>query len=69
MTNIAYKRGDIITHPMTGRAWLHITEVKYNHGYVYECINQITGKKVTLLASSNTSIRLISETRKEQNEE
>ena len=66
MTNIAYKRGDIITHPMTGRAWLHITEVKYNHGYVYECINQITGKKVTLLASSNTSIRLISETRKEQ---
>jgi hypothetical protein len=69
VTNIAYKRGDIITHPMTGRAWLHITEVKYNHGYVYECINQITGKKVTLLASSNTSIRLISETRKEQNEE
>jgi len=66
VTNIAYKRGDIITHPMTGRAWLHITEVKYNHGYVYECINQITGKKVTLLASSNTSIRLISETRKEQ---
>ena len=66
MTNIAYKRGDIITHPMTGRAWLHITEVKYNHGYVYECINQITGKKVTLLASSNTSIRLISETRKGQ---
>jgi len=65
VTNITYKRGDIITHPMTGRAWLHITEVKYNHGYVYECINQITGKKVTLLASSNTSIRLISETRKE----
>ena len=66
MANIMYKRGDIIAHPMTGRAWLHITEVKYDHGYVYECINQITGKKVSLLADGNPSIRLISETRKEQ---
>ena len=66
MANIIYKRGDIIAHPMTGRAWLHITEVLYSDGYIYECVNQITGKKVSLLADGNTSIRLISETRKEQ---
>ena len=28
MANVAYKRGDIITHPMSGKAWLHIAEVK-----------------------------------------
>jgi hypothetical protein len=66
MSNITYKRGDIITHPMAGKAWLHIADVKFSghRGYVYECINQITGKKVTLLADSNDGIKLISETRK-----
>jgi len=67
--NITYKRGDIIVHPMTGKDWLHIAEVKYNihdyRGHIYECINQRTGKKVTLLADGNFSIELISETRKE----
>ena len=66
MSNITYKRGDIITHPMAGKAWLHIADVKFSghRGYVYECINQITGKKVTLLADSNDGIKLVSETRK-----
>ena len=62
VANITYKRGDIITHPMSGRDWLHISEVKYSDGYIYECINQRTGKKLTLLAEGNTSIRLISKT-------
>ena len=62
MANVAYNRGDIIKHPMAGGAWLHIVEVKFNghRGYVYECINQITGKKVTLLADGNPSITLVS---------
>ena len=62
MANVAYRRGDIIMHPMAGGAWLHIAEVKYNdyRGYVYECVNQKTGKKVTLLADGNDSITLVS---------
>ena len=62
MANVAYRRGDIIKHPMAGGAWLHIAEVKFNdyRGYVYECINQKTGKKVTLLADGNDSIILVS---------
>ena len=62
MDNVAYNRGDIIKHPMAGGAWLHIVEVKFNghRGYVYECINQKTGKKVTLLADGNVSITLVS---------
>ena len=62
MANVAYSRGDIIMHPMAGKAWLHIAEVKFSghRGYVYECINQITGKKVTLLADGNVSITLVS---------
>ena len=65
MSNVAYKRGYIITHPMSGKDWLHIAEVKFSghRGYVYECINQITGKKVTLSAE-NDSIKLVSKTRK-----
>jgi hypothetical protein len=60
---MTYKRGDIIMHPMAGKAWLHIAEVKYGKtGYVYECINQRTGKKLTLLAEGNTNIRLVSKT-------
>jgi hypothetical protein len=67
MANVAYRRGDIIMHPMAGKAWLHIAEVRFSghRGYVYECINQMTGKKVTLLADGNDGIKLISETRKE----
>ncbi len=67
MPNI-YKRGDIITHPIAGKAWLHIAEVQRDNNnkvYYYKCINQKTGKEVTLLAGGNDSIRLISETRKE----
>ena len=64
MANIAYKRGDIITHPMAGKDWLHIAEVKYDGDHIYECINQRTGRKITLLADGNPSIRLISKTRK-----
>ena len=70
MSNVAppwsYKRGDIITHPMAGNAWLHIAEVKYDNknGYVYECINQKTGKKILLAAEGYDTITLISETRK-----
>ena len=62
MANVAYRRGDIIMHPMAGKAWLHIAEVKFSghRGYVYECINQKTGKKVTLLADGNLSITLVS---------
>ena len=65
MANVAYSRGDIIMHPMAGKAWLHIAEVKFSghRGYVYECINQKTGKKVTLSAE-NESIKLVSKTRK-----
>jgi len=53
-------------HPMVGKAWLHIAEVKYDdkNGYVYECINQKTGKKVSLAAEGYDTITLISETRK-----
>ena len=69
MDNNTYKRGDIITHPIAGKAWLHIAEVKKESGSsevcYYNCVNQITGKKVILLAAGNDSIRLISETRKE----
>ena len=69
MANVAYRRGDIITHPIAGKAWLHIAEVKKESDssevYYYNCVNQITGKKVILLAAGNDSIRLISETRKE----
>jgi len=66
MPNMTYKRGDIIMHPMVGKAWLHIAEVKYDdkNGYVYECINQKTGKKVSLAAEGYDTITLISETRK-----
>jgi len=62
VANVAYRRGDIIMHPIAGKAWLHIAEVKFSghRGYVYECINQITGKKVTLLADGNLSITLVS---------
>jgi len=62
MANVAYRRGDIIMHPMAGKAWLHIAEVRFSgdRGYVYECINQKTGKKVTLLADGNVSITLVS---------
>ena len=65
MDNSIYKRGDIITHPVSGKAWLHIAEGKFSghRGYVYECINQITGKKVTLSAE-NENIKLVSKTRK-----
>jgi len=68
MDNNTYKRGDIITHPIAGKAWLHIAEVQRdnnNKAYYYKCINQKTGKEVILLAGGNDSIRLISETRKE----
>ena len=71
MSNVAppwsYKRGDIITHPMAGKAWLHIAEVQRdnnNKAYYYKCINQKTGKEVTLLAGGNDSIKLVSETRR-----
>jgi len=65
MDSNIYKRGDIITHPIAGKDWLHIAEVKFSghRGYVYECINQKTGKKVTLSAE-NESIKLVSKTRK-----
>jgi len=68
MPNNIYRRGDIITHPIAGKAWLHIAEVQRDNNnkvYYYKCINQKTGKEVTLLAGGNDSIRLISETRKE----
>ena len=67
MANVAYRRGDIIMHPMAGKAWLHIAEVKFSghRGYVYECINQKTGKKVTLLADGNVSITLVSKGRRQ----
>ena len=68
MPNNTYRRGDIITHPIAGKEWLHIAEVQRdnnNKAYYYKCINQKTGKEVTLLAGGNDSIRLISETRKE----
>ena len=67
MDNSIYKRGDIITHPIAGKDWLHIAEVQKdnnNKAYYYKCINQKTGKKVTLLAGGNDSIKLVSETRK-----
>ena len=68
MSNMTYKRGDIITHPIAGKTWLHIAEVKKesdsNEVYYYNCINQITGKKVILLAAGNDGITLISETRR-----
>ena len=67
MLNITYKRGDIITHPIAGKAWLHIAEVQRdnnNKAYYYKCINQKTGKEVTLLAGGNDSIKLVSETRR-----
>jgi|TARA_R110000824_G_scaffold78454_3_gene198028 hypothetical protein len=69
MDSTIYKRGDIIMHPIAGKAWLHIAEVKKesdsNEVYYYNCVNQITGKKVILLAAGNDSIKLISKTRKE----
>ena len=54
-------------HPMAGKAWLHISEVRFSghRGYVYECINQKTGKKVTLLADGNPSITLVSRGRRQ----
>ena len=67
MDNSIYKRGDIITHPIAGKDWLHIAEVQRdnnNKAYYYKCINQKTGKKVTLLAGGNDSIKLVSVTRK-----
>ena len=67
MDNSIYKRGDIITHPIAGKDWLHIAEVQKdnnNKAYYYKCINQKTGKKVTLLAGGNDSIKLVSVTRK-----
>jgi len=62
MANVAYRRGDIITHPIARKAWLHIVEVKFSghRGYVYECINQKTGKRVILLANGNMNITLVS---------
>ena len=62
MANVAYSRGDIIMHPMAGKAWLHIAEVRFSghRGYVYECINQKTGKRVILLANGNMNITLVS---------
>jgi hypothetical protein len=67
MPNNIHRRGDIITHPIAGKDWLHIAEVQRdnnNKAYYYKCINQKTGKEVTLLAGGNESIKLISETRK-----
>ena len=67
MDRSIYRRGDIITHPIAGKAWLHIAEVQRdnnNKAYYYKCINQKTGKKVTLLAGGNDSIKLVSKTRK-----
>jgi hypothetical protein len=67
MDSNIYRRGDIITHPIAGKAWLHIAEVQRdnnNKAYYYKCINQKTGKEVILLAGGNDSIRLISETSK-----
>ena len=69
MDSTLYRRGDIIMHPIAGKAWLHIAEVKKerdsNEVYYYSCVNQTTGKKVILLAAGNDSIKLISKTRKE----
>ena len=67
MDRSIYRRGDIITHPIAGKAWLHIAEVQRdnnNKAYYYKCINQKTGKEVTLLAGGNDSIKLVSKTRK-----
>ena len=67
MDSNIYKRGDIITHPIAGKDWLHIAEVQKdnnNKAYYYKCINQKTGKEVCLLAGGNDSIKLISNTRK-----
>jgi len=67
MDRSVYRRGDIITHPIAGKAWLHIAEVQRdnnNKAYYYKCINQKTGKEVILLAGGNDSIKLVSKTRK-----
>jgi len=67
MDSNIYRRGDIITHPIAGKDWLHIAEVQRdnsNKAYYYKCINQKTGKEVTLLAGGNESIKLVSKTRK-----
>ena len=67
MDRSIYRRGDIITHPIAGKDWLHIAEVQKdnnNKAYYYKCINQKTGKKVTLLAGGNDSIKLVSKSRK-----
>jgi len=67
MDRSIYRRGDIITHPIAGKAWLHIAEVQKdnnNKAYYYKCINQKTGKEVILLAGGNDSIKLVSKTRK-----
>jgi len=67
MDRSIYRRGDIITHPIAGKAWLHIAEVQRdnnNKAYYYKCINQKTGKEVILLAGGNDSIKLVSKTRK-----
>ena len=67
MDRSIYRRGDIITHPIAGKEWLHIAEVQTDNNYkayYYKCINQKTGKEVILLAGCNDSIKLVSKTRK-----